>query len=110
VLQAFCKASGTRIGVLPKNLLDLRRLSAAGFGNSDQFPVGISQLLFGLLALAKRYPMELLRNAPNASVAGAEDFLAPRRLTVSTGNTFFALLSSRLMTLTPSPRRALSVG
>src|SRR5688572_17898413 len=76
VLQALCKASGTGIGVLLKNLLDLHRLSAAGSGNSDQFPVGISQFLFGLLALAKGYAMELLRKTPDATVAGAEGLLA----------------------------------
>ncbi len=109
MLQVLCKVSDTGIGVLPKNLLDLHRLSAAGFGDGDQFPVGVSQFLFGLLILAKRYAMELLRKRLTLRLRVRKASL-PKLSATSAGNAFFTLLSRRLMTLTPSPSSLLSVG
>src|SRR5215207_7437681 len=113
VLQALQQTPGFRIGMLSQRFDDLPRLSAARLGYADQLSVSLFELLTGLFSFATRAPVQPLSCELDAAIAGAEDFLAQatnnfgrQRL----GSAFFALLSRRERTLTPSLNKALSVG
>jgi len=113
VLEVLQQVPSLSIGPILQSFDDLPRLSTACLGDRDELLVCFFELLTGLFSFATRAPVQPLSCALDAAIAGAEDFLAQatnnfgrQRL----GSAFFALLSRRERTLTPSLNKALSVG
>ena len=111
VLESPQQAPGPRfIGVSLQHFENLPCLSTARLGDRDELSVSLFEFLFGLLTFAPGDPVQLLAYAPDALRLRVRKASLLRRPATSAGNTFFARLSRRLNTLTPSPNKALSVG
>ena len=110
VLEVVRETPGVRVGAIPQRSAHELRLRATRAGDLDELAVCFLELLGGLLALAQRYPVELLRHRRLTLRLRVRNASLPKKWEASSPSTFFARLSSRLTTLTPSPSRRLSVG
>jgi len=109
VLKALQQTPGFRIGMLSQRFDDLPRLSAARLGYADQLPVSLFELLAGFLSFFAGDPVQPLSSVRLTLRLRVRKASLPKEPLCSP-NTFLARLKSRESTLTPSPKRALSVG